>query len=505
MAITIVVIGVAFFTTIILTPFATRFAFRFGMLDHPNNHSAHKEPKARSGGIAIFISFHLAILVLVNSPLRQFGALDLLQWWLNFFLTSSIILLVGMIDDFKRLSAPWKLCGQILAASVLYLVDVRIESVFGLALPEPLCFLVTVSWFIIVTNAFNLIDGIDGLAVGLTALASLGIAGSLIFREIYVEAVVLLGFIGSLLAFLKFNHYPAKIFLGDCGSNLCGFTLAYFMITTGSKHLAFAQHWVVLLVVSVPLIDTSLAIWRRSVAYILSRTLAEKEKPGVMTGDLEHIHHRLLRSGIGTRNVVASLYLVNSIFILISLISLPLPHYAVPILGALLLVITTIIIYLKPIKEASESALLIYHLIIKPHHPILGKLITSIIDITLLLSALTAALYICHPEYPTPELAGFLSKIGILWILTAFTISCTFISRKKICPRNSPYFQFAIIAGMIFFLIGNIIYILPIKTWQALALELSLFGLLATLFLLIKKVALSNIERYVELYYQRNN
>jgi UDP-GlcNAc:undecaprenyl-phosphate/decaprenyl-phosphate GlcNAc-1-phosphate transferase len=349
-----------YITSALLTPAIIKHAPLLGLLDTPNARSIHQCSMPRAGGIAIFFAFHIATLVLILSPIRRFGALDLWSWWVTFLLASSIVFIVGLIDDLRRLSALWKLCGQALAALIVFLSDIQIETILGYHLPNELQLIATIIWFVIITNAFNLIDGIDGLASGITALAALGLAGSLVFRGIYVEAVILCGLIGALLAFLKFNKNPAKIFLGDSGSNLCGFALAYFMLTTGSKHLAFSQQWIVLLVMTVPLLDTALAIWRRSLGFLLSKTNRDTKCNGIMTGDLEHIHHRLLKKGFTSRNVTLVLYLCSSLFILVSLISLPFPRYTLPLLGFMGFLAGLVLYYFGPNKELKESTLLIY-------------------------------------------------------------------------------------------------------------------------------------------------
>lgn len=497
----LVVLGVfttAYLSCLFITPLLISFSPRLGLVDNPGPRAIHKQAMPRAGGIAIFISFHLSILVLLNSSLRKFGALDLDHWWGSFAVASLVIFLVGLIDDFKRLSAPVKLSGQIIASFIVYMSDIRIVSILGYQLPEPLVLLFTIIWFVIITNAFNLIDGLDGLASGLSSLAALGLAGSLIYRGIYVEAVLLIGFIGTLTAFLKFNLSPARIFLGDSGSNLCGFTLAFIMLSTGSKHLAFAQQWIVILIMAVPLIDTTLAIWRRSVGYLLNKSNSCGARTGVMTGDLEHIHHRLIKLGLQNRDVVAILYLVNAIFILVSLVSLPIPNYAFALLGFTALIFSSTVLICMPPQEIKQSALLIYILLIKPNSSPLTRTLRIALDLILTSIALIIAYFVCHPEISFNRLSWFWSQVGPSWVIVALAF-CTFFSDKnKAAGKPLPALKILLAPLALSLLALNISLILPVKSWQALTIELSMFAILTILLLSTKKILLSGIQKFIE-------
>ena len=164
----------------------------------------------------------------------------------------------------------------------------ELKSFWGSNYPGYLNLVVTVAWILILVNAFNLIDGMDGLAVGLAVISSCGIAGSLLFRHLPGDALILIGLIGSCLAFLRYNYYPAKIFLGDSGSMFLGFTLATIALGTASKGTAMATIGIPLLAVGVPIFDTILAIWRRSVRGIMKISNKAFAEDMVMKPDLDH-------------------------------------------------------------------------------------------------------------------------------------------------------------------------------------------------------------------------
>jgi hypothetical protein len=195
-------------------------------------------------------------------------------------------------------------------------------NVAGFDLPLVVDYGMTLLWFLALTNAFNLIDGLDGLATGLALITLVGLAGALLLRGSPGDAMVLLMLVGACAAFLRYNFSPASIFLGDTGSMFLGFSLAAVSLSTSSKGTFMAAVGVPLLAMGVPIFDTILAIWRRSLRMLWPGAFALPHRPGgVMTPDTEHLHHRFLQKGFKQHEVAILLYLINGALVLLGLLS----------------------------------------------------------------------------------------------------------------------------------------------------------------------------------------
>lgn len=322
----ILVLGliISFCLSLILTPFIIRLAFKVGALDQPNDRKIHKTATPRLGGIAIFTSF-LVTVIFIYFLLPQPGLQNFIaayNWALVMF-AMLIILTVGICDDIFTLKAGPKFLVQLIAASLLYFAGFQITTVTNLfsfstfnlgffSLP------ITLLWIVGITNAFNLIDGLDGLAAGIAIIAGLTIAGiSFIHNDISTTIIALL-LAGSLAGFLRYNFNPAKIFLGDSGSLFIGFILAILSIKSSAKGSTAFSVIIPLLALGLPIIDTLLAMMRRMLRLFLpEQTLNTSllSKAHVMfLPDKRHIHHRLLAKGYSQRIVVLILYSVACAF-----------------------------------------------------------------------------------------------------------------------------------------------------------------------------------------------
>ncbi|HMP72038.1 MAG TPA: hypothetical protein PKE55_02135 [Kiritimatiellia bacterium] len=295
---------------------ATRFwgprAPRWGFVDVPGGRKVHAHPVPTAGGIGLFLAFHAVCAVVFLYPWEPFAGQTPVTWWFRFLPLSGALLALGMIDDRKGLSPGAKLSGQTLIAVAAYFLDMRVQNILGTPLPLAVDAVVTVLWFLLLMNSFNLIDGVDGLATGIALIAAVGIALSLVFRKEPGDVLLLIGFAGACLGFLRYNYYPAKVFLGDTGSLFLGFTLAALTISTNSKGPALAAIGMPLLAVGVPLFDTLLAVWRRSVRHVLSQHGGESSVMGIDQGDRDHLHHRLLDQGRHHSQVAWMLYGVTA-------------------------------------------------------------------------------------------------------------------------------------------------------------------------------------------------
>jgi UDP-GlcNAc:undecaprenyl-phosphate GlcNAc-1-phosphate transferase len=295
-----------------------RLALRLGMIDNPGHRKLHSVPMARAGGIAVYVSFILVVAVGYGMTPH----LPEMSWIRSFLPTSSLVLGdayrvsgklwaivvgstlafgVGFADDVSKGHFPvWaKLGGQLLGALVLVAAGVTTSF-----LPFPwMNVVVTVLWMVGMTNAFNLLDNMDGLCAGVAFVAALVLlinAWSL--DEIFIS-LLLVAFMGSLLGFLVFNVHPARIFLGDCGSLFIGFLMG--SLTLLERYVSHASGLLFpvlmpVLVLAVPLVDTATVVFIRL-----------REKRPIYIGDNRHLSHRLVSLGFPRRRAVTILYLLT--------------------------------------------------------------------------------------------------------------------------------------------------------------------------------------------------
>jgi UDP-GlcNAc:undecaprenyl-phosphate/decaprenyl-phosphate GlcNAc-1-phosphate transferase len=303
-------------SSLFLTPVLRRAAQRLGWVDVPRDgRRLHALPIPRVGGIAVYCSVGLALatLPLVDNRVTAVVA----EHWgevVAVLLSSTLVFAFGVFDDLFGAKAKWKFLAQGLAALHLYALGVRIEAVTiplvgPFELPTVLGLLFTLVWVIGVSNAFNLIDGMDGLATGAALFAALVMAAvSLVSGRLLVTAVSL-ALVGALTGFLRYNFNPASIFLGDSGALFTGFLLAALSITGTQKASTAVAVAIPLMAFALPVIDTGFAIARR---FISGKPLFE--------GDREHIHHKLLDLGWSQRRVAFALYGVCAFFALLALL-----------------------------------------------------------------------------------------------------------------------------------------------------------------------------------------
>ncbi len=318
----------ALLVALLLTPPVREMAKKMGMVDQPDERRINKVPIPRGGGIAVFITFHFVLLAFTlldsNSISSNFSS----HWQVQFFLSSSLLLIIGFVDDRFGLKAIYKLIGQIAVASWLFFAGVKFGGII-VAFPPWLDYLVTVFWIVGAINAFNLIDGMDGLSSGLSLIASLGLAGALLFNGHTADTIPYFILAGACLGFLRYNFHPASVFLGDSGSMFLGLCVATLPLVTGSRKELVASLGVPLLAMGVPIFDTMLAIWRRT-----ARSLLPKELVGamgqthVMQPDKDHLHHRILKKTLNQRTAAIVLYGMSAALVLVGLVGMLLRNHA---------------------------------------------------------------------------------------------------------------------------------------------------------------------------------
>ncbi|MFH5811106.1 glycosyltransferase family 4 protein [Companilactobacillus sp. FL22-1] len=293
----------------VITPFVVKLAYILGAVDKPNARRVNVKPMPTMGGLAIFLAFNFSTFVLLR---EQFPTHELF----SVFLAECIIILTGIIDDIRELSPKAKLGGILAAALVIYfLAGIRMNEVtlpiigsFQLgwwSLP------ITIIWIIAITNAVNLIDGLDGLATGVSiiALFTMGVMAYFFLNmtNVYV-AIWIFALVAALVGFLPHNFHPASIFLGDTGSLFIGFMMAVFSLK-GLKNVTFITLLMPVVIMGVPITDTVYAILRRLL----------NKKP-IMQADKHHLHHRLMQLGLSHRQTVLVIYGLSLVFAFISML-----------------------------------------------------------------------------------------------------------------------------------------------------------------------------------------
>lgn len=288
--------------TILLTPLIKKLAIRIGAVDKPNQRKVHMKVMPRLGGLAIYISFIAGVLLFQPDSSHS----------LPILLGSLIIVITGMVDDVRELSPRVKLIGQLAAALVVVLSGIHVEFInlpFGGQLEFGIFSIpLTILWIVGVTNAINLIDGLDGLAAGVSSIALLTISGmAIIMGDAYVTVLGLI-LMASTIAFLFYNFYPAKIFMGDTGALFLGYMISVLSLL-GFKNVTFISLIIPALILGVPISDTFFAIIRRLV-----------HKQPLSAPDKSHLHHCLLRLGFSHRQVVLIIYAIAAMFSLAAFI-----------------------------------------------------------------------------------------------------------------------------------------------------------------------------------------
>lgn len=301
---------ISFLLALLLTPIA-RNAFRhLGLVDHPDDRKLHPYGIPRVGGIAILIAYVLAYACLLLAHLR--GGLKVwegLEFIVRLAPAALLIFATGLIDDIRGLR-PWqKLIGEVAAALIACGAGVRVQDFAGHHLLTWFQLPLTVLWLVACTNAVNLIDGIDGLATGVSLFATCTILFAALLEKNIALALATAPLAGCLLGFLRYNFNPATIFLGDCGSLLIGFLLGCYGVLWTEKAATILGMTAPLMALSIPLLDTSLAIARRFL----------RQQP-VFTADRGHIHHRLLDRGLTPRKVALILYAFSALGAMCSLL-----------------------------------------------------------------------------------------------------------------------------------------------------------------------------------------
>lgn len=291
----------ALVVALFVTPWVRKVAFKIGAVDQPDQRKVHSKIMPRMGGLAVYIAFAVGALLTQQLDNRLIGLL----------VGGLIIVSLGILDDTRGLPAKVKLVGQIAAAAAVIPFGIQVDFITN-PLNGHLVHLgawgipVTIFWIISVTNALNLIDGLDGLAGGTSFIAALTLA-AVTWQQAYLLGglgmdVVSLALIlaAAILGFLRHNFYPAKIFLGDTGSMFLGYALGTLAVMGVAKAATAISVIIPMVILGIPLLDVFFAILRRY----------QSQRP-IFQPDKEHLHHRMMALGLSHKQTVLVIYVIN--------------------------------------------------------------------------------------------------------------------------------------------------------------------------------------------------
>ena len=310
--------------SLLLTPVVRSVARKLGALDLPGGRKVHDKPTPRLGGLSIFVTFNL--ILVISSQIEFFffpsNFLANIKFaWL--VVASSIMLGLGAVDDFRRIPPSIKFFFQIIAGLIVTLACAKIQVItlpFGKVNLGIWSIPVTVLWVVLITNAINLLDGLDGLAAGTSLIVCVAMFGISLLNQNIGIALCSAILAGSILGFLKYNFYQASIFLGDSGAYFLGFILSVLPLLGGLKGTATFAILIPLLALGLPIMDTALSMIRRLLRSLHIMEIDEKKNEikfffldgfSMFRADRDHIHHRLLQMGLTQRKAVILLYAIS--------------------------------------------------------------------------------------------------------------------------------------------------------------------------------------------------
>ena len=288
---------ISFIIGVFVVQYVIQFSEKNNLMDKPGERKIHSHPVPRLGGVAIWLSTMLTFGALILLSYYRYGSL-----LSGILLGSSLMFLLGLVDDIYNLNAKFKLFIQITVVAIVFCLGVRITNLYipfiGLfALPIWLSYIITTLWIVGITNAINFIDGVDGLAGSVITISSvtLGLIATCMVPTNTVSTLIAFILVGSMLGFLTYNFNPAKIFMGDSGALFAGFILStlsvVFMMKTDNITM-----YAPILILSVPILDITFSSIRRLIKGI-----------SPFTADAGHIHHKLLNMGLSQNKAVAIL------------------------------------------------------------------------------------------------------------------------------------------------------------------------------------------------------
>ena len=316
-----------------LTPAIIKIAYKFGYVAKPNQLRWHKNTTALLGGIGIFVAFLIPTFFFIKIDKTIAGLL----------VGISVMFLIGLVDDIFHIKPQLKLIGQIFASCIILAFGINFEIIPLRWIVLPL----TIFWIVGITNAFNLLDNMDGLSCGIAFISCAFLFAFSLLNEMHIVALLSIILAGASLGFLRYNFYPAKIFMGDCGSQFLGMVIAVIAVIGTARHISnlLVTLAIPVLILSVPIFDTTFVTFIRKL----------KGQP-ISRGGKDHTSHRLVLLGLSERKTVLLLYLLSIFFGLIALLYARIDIIIVSILAALAIIVLFLFgVFLGETKTYSDK------------------------------------------------------------------------------------------------------------------------------------------------------
>jgi len=317
----------AFITAFVITPRTIKLAKKLGAIDKPEKRRINENPIPRLGGLAVIAGFlvstiYLIIVMTIEKTFNPFGPEEYYIKLIGLLIGIIILGIFAFIDDIKALPAIIKLLGQVIAAIVVVSLGIRIDNINIPFLEQTLninneiyIYILSVAWIIVITNAINLIDGLDGLSSGITLLSCFSLIIVFTMNSSPIIAIILItALAGAIVGFLPYNFNPAKTFIGDTGAQFLGFALAVISILGIAKTYTLIVLISPLIILALPICDTIFAIIRR--------IIKGKSIKAIFAPDTGHLHHKLMKKGYTQKQAVLILYGISACFGMFAIILL---------------------------------------------------------------------------------------------------------------------------------------------------------------------------------------
>ena len=444
--------------TLVLTPIVRELNRRLGMVDKPDPRRINTMPIPRGGGMALVLGVGVSysVFLLVTGRPGIYGMPDAVFWKMTTLAFATAAL--GLADDKFSLPPKVKLLGQLAVAFLVWWwADLGFSDLWP-SLPKWVDCALTVFWITGAVNAFNLIDGLDGLASGIAFIATLGMAGGVFFVHEPPMALFYLAFAGGLLGFLRYNYNPASVFLGDCGSMYIGFVLAGLPLSSHVPNSFLVSVGVPLLAMGVPIFDTSLAILRRTLRRLIAH--GDVASGQVMTADSDHLHHRILRQvGLNQRKAAWALYGLTAAAVVFGLVAMSLESKAGGLwLGAL--AVALVVIFKDATIEVFDAGRLLSRVAHAHDRESRRRMAVWSVPFYVLfdLLALACAYFVCVGSLGLPNTVHAFRSYLPVRVIATFLFLIVFGAYRTVWSRavGSNYFRlflacvFGAIAGSVF-------------------------------------------------------
>ena len=307
----------AFVTAFVVTPYTIRLAKKVGAIDNPEKRRINEEPIPRLGGIAVIIGFllsctYLLIIMTLEKTFFPFGEEQYFHKLMGLLIGIIVLAVFCFIDDVKGLPAIVKLIGQIIAAIIVVSFGIQIDNINIPFLEQTLninnniyIYILSICWIVGITNAINLIDGLDGLSSGITLISCFSLIIVFTMNQSPIIAIILItALAGAIVGFLPYNFNPAKTFIGDTGAQFLGFSLAVISILGTAKTYTLLVLISPLIILAIPIADTLFAIIRR--------IIKGHSIKAIFSPDTGHLHHKLMKHGYTQKQAVLILYGISA-------------------------------------------------------------------------------------------------------------------------------------------------------------------------------------------------